>query len=292
MKGTNHVKGRQGELAIKDILRDHFTEWAIEYTGSSAHECDLHMTSADAKTKIMVESKNKDSITRGDVEKFYRDIHESYACVDGHKKPATAGVFVSIHSRNIPGKGHMCLEQVNILKSSNKAWAMFLGFSDEEEMRLLLRPYMMMFVSTVLACPLNTLSADADADADSNANANSESAALEAKIKALFTDIALDSKSLATLKGHVAALTKTAADAALSVGEIEARHLARCAEWQGWLKDHGHVSGAQQIYIVTGSSAAASASAYFCPACKSGFTNKKVHAKHVKECSAPAAAIR
>jgi ketosteroid isomerase-like protein len=269
LKSTNHVKGRQGELAIKDLLQEHFTEWAIEYTGSTAHECDLHMTSG--QTKIMIESKNKDSITRGDVDKFYRDIHESYSTA----KPATAGVFVSIHSRNIPGKGHMCLEQVDT-NQKQKAWAIFLGFSDEEEMKLLLRPYMMLFVSTIRACPLNKEPGSGPGP-ESLDQESAAARALDAKIMALFADIALDAKSLAALKSHVALLAKTAADAAVPVGELEARHLARCADWREWLKAHGH---AEQQHI----SVVERAPAYSCHTCKAGFTNKKAHAKHVKEC--------
>ena len=69
-----------------------------------------------------MESKNKDVITRGDLDKFVRDIE----CLAGkHTDDFIGAVFVSANSMNIPGKGSFTFEIIaRRLSSSHKQLVM------------------------------------------------------------------------------------------------------------------------------------------------------------------------
>lgn len=93
------------------------------------------MTNSQNET-IIVESKFKERITSGDVEKFYRDVEEL-----SNAQRVVGAVFVSIKSRSIPTKGSLALEvrgHVPII---------FIGFEDEAELDTMLHRYIGIFIN-------------------------------------------------------------------------------------------------------------------------------------------------
>jgi hypothetical protein len=134
LRGSNHVKGASGERMLMRFVEDRFASWEVTNKGRTGHEADIHMTN-DKGDLIIFESKNKERVTGLDVEKFYRDIEE----LAGTRKLVGA-VFVSLKTKNIPGKGTLALER------RGNVVVLFAGFEDEEEMDRLFGGYMSLLV--------------------------------------------------------------------------------------------------------------------------------------------------
>jgi hypothetical protein len=108
LRGTNHVKGTLGEAAVAAALRSDasFEAWAFADTSARGSESDFHLTSPAGET-LVVEVKNKATVSAADVSKSLRDAAE----LTDRLGPAMLGyLFVSVRSRAIPGKGALHLE--------------------------------------------------------------------------------------------------------------------------------------------------------------------------------------
>jgi len=108
LRGTNHVKGSLGEAAVAAALRSDasFEAWAFADTSARGSESDFHLTSPAGDT-LVVEVKNKATVSAADVSKSLRDAAE----LTDRLGPAMLGyLFVSVRSRAIPGKGALHLE--------------------------------------------------------------------------------------------------------------------------------------------------------------------------------------
>lgn len=110
IKVNNTFKGIKGELDVVDILKRHFKSHDIRHVGQvgGGHESDIHMFNQNDEL-VVVEVKNKDTITNLDVNKSLNDI-ANLKCKYGDRFKAY--VFVSLRNYNIPKKG-TCFEIVN-----------------------------------------------------------------------------------------------------------------------------------------------------------------------------------
>lgn len=121
---TNSGKGTLGENMLADYFRSHFTDWSVVDKSGCKHCGDLWVHRADGRI-LIVESKYKEIVTRADVEKFSSDA--DYV-VSTQGSEVLGGLFVSLRSRNIPGKGDMCIEFRNFRPF------MYVGLRDEHEL--------------------------------------------------------------------------------------------------------------------------------------------------------------
>jgi hypothetical protein len=108
LRGSNHVKGIQGEAVVMAVMRREFEDWVFTDTSSRGAQSDFHMTSVGGDL-IAVEVKNKAAVTVGDVEKSTRDVH---ALLERFGGKLIGYVFVSLRTRNIPHKGGLSIESV------------------------------------------------------------------------------------------------------------------------------------------------------------------------------------
>jgi hypothetical protein len=122
LRNTNAAKCVIGESLIMDTLRNIYTVADIQHTGKQAHECDIHLKDAENDT-IIFESKYKNSITKGDVDKFYYDVSQQPA-----DRQLIGAVFISLTTQNIPTKGNLFLEF-----HQNTTPLLFVGFKTPEE---------------------------------------------------------------------------------------------------------------------------------------------------------------
>lgn len=106
LKGTNHVKGVEGESTVSSALRSAFDSWTFVDTSGSTGSSDFHMVGPRGET-LVVEVKNKITVTAQDVTKSQRDVAE----IKDRLGDAFLGyLFVSLRCRSIPGKGALFLE--------------------------------------------------------------------------------------------------------------------------------------------------------------------------------------
>ena len=106
LKGTNHVKGIEGESTVSSALRAAFDSWTFVDTSGSAGSSDFHMVGPKGET-LVVEVKNKSAVTAQDVSKSHKDVAE----LRDRLGDAFLGyLFVSLRCRSIPGKGALHLE--------------------------------------------------------------------------------------------------------------------------------------------------------------------------------------
>lgn len=124
LRGTNHVKGVEGEAAVAAAMRAAFDAWTFMDTSSKGGESDFHMVSPAGET-LVVEVKNKASVTAGDVSKSQRDVAELH---DRLGNALIGYLFVSLRSRAIPGKGSAALE----VSSSSSVPVMWCGLEGAE----------------------------------------------------------------------------------------------------------------------------------------------------------------
>lgn len=106
LKGANHVKGAQGEAAVLAALRSAFDDWAFTDTSSRGCESDIRATSPRGEV-LVVEVKNKATVTAADVAKSMRDVADLQERVGD---ALIAYMFVSVRSPSIPGKGALGIE--------------------------------------------------------------------------------------------------------------------------------------------------------------------------------------
>jgi hypothetical protein len=108
LEGTCMGKGNLAEGHLMSLMRNLFDNYSIQDSSSTPASCDIHVYVTDVNF-IAVESKNKDVITRGDLDKFVRDIDSLAA---KHTDNFVGAIFVSTNSINIPGKGSFTFEIV------------------------------------------------------------------------------------------------------------------------------------------------------------------------------------
>lgn len=137
LKTCNFVKGNTGEGLILSCLREHFPKYEIHHTGKTAHAGDIQIVDPRDDTLILIESKYKQSIDKGDIEKFCRDVSEVSSKEGGVQ--CVGGIFVSLLTRNIPGKGDAHFEVVGNVP------VMYVGFSGTDEFNVYFRKYAEMF---------------------------------------------------------------------------------------------------------------------------------------------------
>eukprot|EP00798_Chlamydomonas_sp_ICE-L_P019561 gene19561-26243_t len=134
LKSSNHMKGLTGEKVIMRYLEHNFPEYTINHTAPKSAKADIHMTNTDNEV-IIIESKYKERITAGDVEKFYRDVSEV-----SKAQKCVGGVFESVVNKSIPNKGSLCFEQRGGIP------VMFLAFASECELQEQMRLYLKLFI--------------------------------------------------------------------------------------------------------------------------------------------------
>ena len=148
LKNTNHVKCFLGENLVQTQLANWYPADAIEHTGKTAHEGDIHWT-YDKKI-ILIECKYKKQIQKIDVDKFYADMK---------KTKYAGGIFISIVTPNIPTKGDSCIELLDNMP------IMFLGFSSEEDFINRAHVLFDIFKKLVVICQVNkTITSDSVID--------------------------------------------------------------------------------------------------------------------------------
>ena len=103
---SNHAKGIVGEDAVAAVLRRVFDDWNFTDTSGRGAMSDIHLTNTRGDV-IAVEVKNKAVVTQSDVTKSVRDVRE---LLDGLGGRLIGYAFVSLRSRNIPGKGALSME--------------------------------------------------------------------------------------------------------------------------------------------------------------------------------------
>jgi len=137
LKTCNFVKGNTGESIILSFLRENFAKCEVNHTGKIAHEGDIHVIDPKDDTLIIVESKYKQAIDKNDIEKFCRDVSH----VGGREGnvQCVGGIFVSLLTRNIPGKGDAHFEMIGNIP------VMYVGFSGTEEFSVYFKKYVEMF---------------------------------------------------------------------------------------------------------------------------------------------------
>ena len=131
-KGTNRGKGAVGESAVAGLLRSRFARNEVEEKGSvESHSQDVWMHVGGGK-HIAFESKNK-VVTKGDVEKFYRNVRAMPSC--------GGAMLVSLATPNVPGKGSFAVEVCDGRP------VMFVGFDGIEECGRFLGTYAQVLVT-------------------------------------------------------------------------------------------------------------------------------------------------
>jgi hypothetical protein len=105
-QSTNSYKGSIGEKQIKDILIKNFIGYEVKDTSSHSNMSDIHLVDREGGV-IVIESKNKITITPQDVTKSQNDIKTIKARL-GDK--FVGYLFASIKSNNIPKKGDIYFE--------------------------------------------------------------------------------------------------------------------------------------------------------------------------------------
>lgn len=138
LKTCNFVKGMTGENLLMNFFREQYPKLMINHTGKTAHEGDIQLVDTMQDTIIVIESKYKQSIDRNDVEKFCRDV-SNVSQKDTTSTQCIGGLFVSLLTRNIPGKGDAYFEMIGNVP------VMYVGFSNTEEFSVYFKRYVDMY---------------------------------------------------------------------------------------------------------------------------------------------------
>lgn len=167
LRSTNAAKGIIGETLIMDSLRSVFETAEIQYTGKTAHSCDIHMKCFPSEHTYMFESKYKGCVTKADVVKFQQDVMASATSVKG-------GMFVSILSKNIPEKGSFHFETIKQQTCTNQTSSgcdtklvLYVAYEDEAEFHMLFKCHCKLFVDI---CTLYASQAASQSDHDTYTN--------------------------------------------------------------------------------------------------------------------------
>jgi len=139
LKTCNFVKGITGENLILSFLRENYTRNEVIHTGKTAHEGDMQFLDPKDNTLMVIESKYKQSISKDDIDKFCRDV--SHVSQKDGGGMCVGGVFISLLTRNIPGKGDIHFETVANVP------VMYVGFTHPDEFNTSFKRYFDMFVS-------------------------------------------------------------------------------------------------------------------------------------------------
>lgn len=108
IESGNAYKGASGESTLRELIGRRFPAHEVKDTSAMNGMSDIHVVDEHGYT-IVVESKNKATITAQDVAKSTNDIrHVSSKIGDRF----VGYLFVSLRSRNIPRKGELCYELV------------------------------------------------------------------------------------------------------------------------------------------------------------------------------------
>lgn len=139
LKTCNYVKGTLGEQTIMNALREYYPRHDIAYTGKTACEGDIHMTDTQDNTLVLIESKYKQTISRNDIDKFCRDV--SAVSEKQTSTMCVGGVFISLLTKNIPGKGDVYMDIIGGIP------VLYIGFSNVEDFVAVFKKYMDMFLT-------------------------------------------------------------------------------------------------------------------------------------------------
>ncbi len=137
LKTCNFVKGATGENVIINLLREYYPKNIVQHTGKTAHEGDIQIIDIKDSSLIVIESKYKQSIDKNDVDKFCRDV--STVSQKETSTTCIGGLFVSLLTRNIPGKGDAYFEMIGNVP------VMYIGFSGIDEFNIYFKKYLDMF---------------------------------------------------------------------------------------------------------------------------------------------------
>ena len=96
--------GAVGEELISGWVTELFTNASITDMSHITAAGDLHVKINNRL--LLLEIKNKNTIVKSDIDKFIRDVSENAPDITG-------GLFISINSPSIPGRGDFSLEYVN-----------------------------------------------------------------------------------------------------------------------------------------------------------------------------------
>lgn len=105
-KKSNMGKGNIGEHALSEWLRNNYIEFDVQDTSKLKAACDIHVA-VNSKEFFAIESKNKSTITRNDIDKFYRDVQN---LTELNSNAFLGAMFVSLATKNVPGKGDFYFE--------------------------------------------------------------------------------------------------------------------------------------------------------------------------------------
>jgi len=253
LKNTNAAKGMIGENLIMDTLRRVFTSHDIQNVGKIAHECDIHMHD-DHGNIIAFESKYKNNITKYDLDKFYSDML-------GFDQNVIAGVFISINTRNIPGKGHMRIEKLEKPTTDQIVPILFVGFDHQAHFLEHFPEMIKMFMNIVSLfqelCPEqeDTLTPQIDTDE------------LFEHIQQTIDRLMSNMGKMADFKQHTQRF----------IADMEEQNKSITANLLTLLTKHGKTQ--------TTNRSKSSRTIYTCEKCnKEVFTNKKHLARHMKSC--------
>lgn len=139
LKSCNYVKGNLGEQTIMHALREYYPRHDIKHTGKTACEGDIQMTDTQDNTLVLIESKYKQTIDKNDIDKFCRDV--SAVRDKQTSTPCVGGVFVSLLTKNIPGKGDVYMDIIGGIP------VLYIGFRNVEDFSAVFRKYMDMFLT-------------------------------------------------------------------------------------------------------------------------------------------------
>ena len=107
LKKTASGRGNIGEWSLREMLREMFPSYDVRDMSKVSSSCDIHVY-IDPSRFFAVESKHKQQVTGGDVEKFERDCQHLSATTS-----FLGAIFVSLSSENIPNKGPFSFEVVS-----------------------------------------------------------------------------------------------------------------------------------------------------------------------------------
>lgn len=141
LRSSNAVKGLIGENKIMNALRNLYVDADIQYMGRTAHACDIKMVMSHHQQQectMLFESKYKGSIDKCDIQKFVSDIEAAGPDVKG-------GMFISILSKNIPGKGNMCIDIIECGENRVERPVMYVGYDSEQEFDVLFAHHVRVF---------------------------------------------------------------------------------------------------------------------------------------------------
>jgi hypothetical protein len=226
---SNHAKGQVGEHLVASELGRRFPGLYIEPKGggieSRSQDVWMHL-SGDGGRFLAFEAKNKISVTKADVDKFYRDLESMPTCA--------GAMFVSLSSGSIPGRGRFTIEM------RDQRPCIFVAFEDHEAFRLTFGDY-----AQVLATISSHVKSVSDGSEGEGEGEGEEETALQ--IKALVERITPMLERLRRWKRDVAKLAANAKDSWRVIESLQTSVNEASSALEEALQD-------QKIVVVTSSS--------------------------------------